>query len=734
MPRVPTLSGPSVAPSLGPQNNFRPTLTPEAASLPGRQLQQQGQTLERAASNTGDMFLQAAEQANRVRAIEATNQAKSAAQRLMFDKDQGFINQKGSAAIYRKSGTVLPDEYGGLLDEEIAKIGEGLTNPQQRQLFQEQAANLSMSFRENAQRHFLTEFNNYQKSVHEGRISIASQTIALNAGDSKQVDEAINDIKASTFELGKQAGLSPEQVEIAALNATSGAHRDALMKALDEDQTAFAQKYFDKYKGQMTADDQRDLEKVLTEQNDLGMAQKAADAAVGGSAVGGVPMNPRSSDLAFDVAVYQESRGQQFDKSGKPLGSSAGAIGIAQVMEPTGPEAARLAGLPWDRQRWLTDKNYNYRIGKAYFDKQLRDFGSIEKAWAAYNGGPGALRAAIRAGGDNWLARMPKETRDYVAINSKRLADKEGSTPTQKYVTEQETIDRALEYQTATHGPPTPKLRALITQEASARWRREDQANKQREDENTTAALQAVAAAGGDVSRVAPSVLSRVPAAKLSLVTGFGKDLQNNVRAANPNLPVLYFDLTSNPAKLRDMDDSQFFALSGQMPDSDFRQLTHQRAELRNPSDSAGGKANVIDTAAVSRALNPQLEIMGISSSPAAKDKEGKARVGAIQLVVDRAILKRQAEVGRQLFDNEIGDLVDNLLARTYTTENTNMFGQRTGKTTTKPVVQMKVQDIPPTRLKRIEDNLKRRTGQKPTDEETIYQFLLEEIKLVPTR
>lgn len=712
MPRVPTLNGPSVAPSLGPQNNFRPTLTPEAASLPGRQLQQQGQTLERAASNTGDMFLQAAEQANRVRAIEATNQAKSAAQRLMFDKDQGFINQKGSAAIYRKSGTVLPDEYGGLLDEEIAKIGEGLTNPQQRQLFQEQAANLSMSFRENAQRHFLTEFNNYQKSVHEGRISIASQTIALNAGDSKQVDEAINDIKASTFELGKQAGLSPEQVEIAALNATSGAHRDALMKALDEDQTAFAQKYFDKYKGQMTADDQRDLEKVLTEQNDLGMAYAAVDAAAGQIVeAAAATILPEQAGKKWTAAEMAAAVPTLF---GKGYRVTSGYRGPDHRLTKANPNSAHA------RNRAIDIAAPSPEVGRdpAAFNRAVEKFRSLGLNVRAINE---YVSPSKHATGGHW----------HFEIND---APGAGPARTRRGATampQQEFIERAL---TAAGPDITPKQRQLIEQQASARWSREMQALNQKEDENTLAAMQSLAANGGDLSRVPPSVLARVPANKLESVTSYGLSLQNNIKAANPNLPVLYYDLTSNPAKLRDMDDSTFFALSGQMPDSDFRQLTRQRAELRNPSDSAGGKANVLDTAAISRALNPQLDIMGIPSSPAAKDKEGKARVGVIQLVVDRAVLQRQAEVGRQLTDPEIGDLVDNLLARTYTTENTNMFGQRTGKTTTKPVVQMKVQDIPPTRLKRIEDNLKRRTGQKPTDEETIYQFLLEEIKLVPTR
>jgi hypothetical protein len=114
----------------------------------------------------------------------------------------------------------------------------------------------------------------------------------------------------------------------------------------------------------------------------------------------------------------QESGGRQFDADGNPLTSPKGAVGIAQVMEGTGPEAAKLAGLPWDRDRWLTDSDYNATIGEAYFMDQYRKFGSLDKAAAAYNAGPGALRRAMEkaeASGGSYIDYLPEETRNYVA-------------------------------------------------------------------------------------------------------------------------------------------------------------------------------------------------------------------------------------------------------------------------------------------------------------------------------
>jgi hypothetical protein len=112
-----------------------------------------------------------------------------------------------------------------------------------------------------------------------------------------------------------------------------------------------------------------------------------------------------------------ESAHRQFDKYGRPLTSSAGATGIAQVMPSTGPEAARLAGLPFDLNRLKYDKDYNQALGNAYFNEQKRKFGSEELAAAAYNAGPGrvqkALQRAEREGGDV-MSYLPAETRAYV--------------------------------------------------------------------------------------------------------------------------------------------------------------------------------------------------------------------------------------------------------------------------------------------------------------------------------
>lgn len=154
----------------------------------------------------------------------------------------------------------------------------------------------------------------------------------------------------------------------------------------------------------------------------------------GGNGIGSLATPGTSAPGLFNSLLQQESRGRQFNTDGSVVTSPKGAIGIAQVMPATGPEAAQLAGLPWDAERFKSDPTYNAKLGEAYFNKQRETFGSDAKALAAYNAGPGALRRAeakAKEAGkpEDWLSYLPKETQDYVPGVLNRQAKAGGAVP-----------------------------------------------------------------------------------------------------------------------------------------------------------------------------------------------------------------------------------------------------------------------------------------------------------------
>jgi len=86
-------------------------------------------------------------------------------------------------------------------------------------------------------------------------------------------------------------------------------------------------------------------------------------------------------------------------ESGGRTTLDAGAIGLMQVIPPTGEWVALQLGIRDFRAEDLARPSLNVRFGTWYLGRQMRDFsGDPLAALAAYNGGPGNARL--------WLSRM----------------------------------------------------------------------------------------------------------------------------------------------------------------------------------------------------------------------------------------------------------------------------------------------------------------------------------------
>jgi len=127
--------------------------------------------------------------------------------------------------------------------------------------------------------------------------------------------------------------------------------------------------------------------------------------------------------------VQQESGGKQFDANGAPLTSSKGAVGVSQIMPSTGPEAAKLAGVDWDENKFANDPEYNQTLGKAYLKSQYNKYHDPILASAAYNAGPGNVDAALAKAssqGGSYMNYLPPETQKYVSSIYGMKAPKSG--------------------------------------------------------------------------------------------------------------------------------------------------------------------------------------------------------------------------------------------------------------------------------------------------------------------
>ncbi|WP_037029366.1 lytic transglycosylase domain-containing protein [Psychrilyobacter atlanticus] len=86
--------------------------------------------------------------------------------------------------------------------------------------------------------------------------------------------------------------------------------------------------------------------------------------------------------------------------------SHKGAIGLMQIMPPTGEWMAQTHNLPYS-EKMLLDPVYNIKIGTLYLHYLMKRYdGNIEKVLIAYNAGPSRLKDG------SW--KKFKETRNYL--------------------------------------------------------------------------------------------------------------------------------------------------------------------------------------------------------------------------------------------------------------------------------------------------------------------------------
>lgn len=708
MPRVPTLDSFQVAANALPQARVT---APDMPDIAGQQIQRDSRAMMAGGQALGQVALDMQQQANQLRVDDALNKAKEAALRLTYDKDAGFSNLKGINALERPDGKPLADEYGDNLKRNIEDIASTLGNDAQRQAFAMRSNDILTAMRGQAIQHEANEFKNYSLSVSDGIQSTALRDIGLNWRDPGVVTSAVERIRAETYRQAQLLGKSAEWQEAQARKLTSNAHKTALLSALEQNDATYADAYLRKFSGQMDADD------ILTVR---GHVTKAMDARVGTAIAGEVmgKLAPRiqtgDAERAFNIALGTESNGRQFGADGKPLTSPKGAIGIAQVMPDTAPEAAKLAGLQWDENRYKTDANYNRALGLVYFQKQLQDNGGdLAKAYAAYNAGPGRLQEAIKkAEKNNRLAEndpaipmrsyadfLPAETKAYIAKNMREFEAGKGQNtrPTLQEIDEQLRADPRL--------ADNPARYRIAREEAERQFNEQTKAIKQREEEAVATAMRGIVENGGRYSDLPVSVRAALPPKEIDNVIGFAQKI---AKGDDTTSLWLYNKMAGNPDALARMSDNEFYALRRELSEADFKHFAQERAKRAGNAPGGNGPGD-LNSQGIKQSLDERLRVLGIDPTP--KDDGGKdaQRVGGIRKFVNDYFLAAQREAGKKFTDAEVVQHVDQLFARNATFR--GFFSNSSGS-----MLSMKAGDIPSSDKAAIEAAFKRQGVDNPTD------------------
>lgn len=628
MPVVPKYEGLQVAQEGLPVVRLGGMSAGGGASGAGAQAQDLGRVAQGIGAELGKLALAVQGKANEVRVNDAVNEAQQAAQDLTFGEGIGYTGLKGAQALNRPDGKPLTQEYEGLLRQRLSGIVAGLGNDAQRQMFAQRTNGMLAQFRDRLIAHEAQEFGTYWQGVNEATIKRAQEGLLLNWSDEQAVGEGVAEMERALLDQGALAGWSPEVMEDKRRQLMGSAYGSVVVSAVKAGDLDYAKKVLDAHGEDMDAKTMLTLQETVSNGLDERTGVDAAKRAI--ERLSTRITLPEQQNVAFEVLLETESGKKHFDSNGNVVESKKGALGIAQVMPRTAPEAARLAGLEWSEDRYRNDPDYNRKIGQAYFQHMLKLFDyDVAKAYAAYNGGPTRLGNVLRDvekpenAGKSWLDLMPLETRKYVRRNMRLLNAKlDGAlTPTM------EQVDDALLDDPSLQGNARAMQMARQVSSQQLLGSQGAQANEGRRTE-------------GDAAQ-----------------EGQESAMQMRTEAQRQ-----YLDLTNNPNMLRDLSEEEVVAIGAGLSETERYDLFMRSRALRDPVREAA-IGNPYSPSNLDReSINQSLKSVLDSLSEKNRNRSfSDGRVNMVRNIVEGVVLSLQKRLARPMTPQEIHSYIQML-------------------------------------------------------------------------
>lgn len=355
----------------------------------------QASAFGRAASGAGESMaafaLKMQQEVNGTRAQAADNVLSAAYDELLYHPESGLLNQRGLNALQRESGMPLAEEYGQALRAKYEEVAAGLGNDAQREMLRQSYEKLAAGLNGKALAHTSDEFRRYRSETAQATVDNRGNALAAGWRDDADVDGNARDLAQAVLSLGQMNGWDGEQLRTELTQAGTRFFSQAVMNALDANDTARAQALLDRFRPGMAADAVARLEKALQGQRDEAAAFDGAQAVINGvhddgsidvaiplggeSGKGGIfraesashhSMNGEKG-LNFDAMTTADV--QRAQKKHEGAGGATGAAGLFQVMPATLKEAVKKGKVPAD-MRWTRDNQINVLGTYLLFDKR----------------------------------------------------------------------------------------------------------------------------------------------------------------------------------------------------------------------------------------------------------------------------------------------------------------------------------------------------------------------------
>lgn len=625
-------------PRLNPQRAQLGAL-PSGALSPATPQGSFGPDLSGAAQQVSDMALRAADRANTAQVMEADSLLTEFENTALYDPEKGALNARG------KNAFGLPEDVIGQFDSRVNEIRQNLRGPQV-DAFNKLVAQRRQQISRTLQRHVASEIATYEQTQADALIA-GSQVAAANYyNDPERIGMELRRQRGAIMARSRDLGWPPEQTQLAIRQAESATHGAVIDRMAANDPSA-AMAYYAKHGPEMSPQDRVTYDKVVKTLR----TRYQADAVIG-SLVEGQGMG---AEGVWARMIQRESGGSQFSADGQPLTSSKGAIGIAQVMPDTAPEAARMAGLEWDEERYRNDEEYNLALGKAYFEAQVKKYGDPMLAAAAYNAGPANVDAWLKDIGDprtgeisepEFVERIPfAETQGYV----------------QAVAGGSERAELTRSQQLAVVNRLPPEVRDVASERLNQMWAQQDQRKKEIYE-----GAQLAVENGQSFYELDPRTVADLTAEQIRALKTRSKEMAGQ----EPTMDWRKWTEISSMsrAELAQIDDP-YTALRPHLDNSHFEKAV----KLINDAKGIGDDIETSATLTFNQRVKNSALQAGIipADETASQYSEDEALTFArFQNEAANRIEERERQQGRKLTGNEQQEVIDEMLTETIRVDN----------------------------------------------------------------
>lgn len=628
-------------------------------------------------------------------------------QNTMFNPEGGVYTRKGGAALNITNQTLSQFE------DTQAKIAATLTNEQQKARYAQIVSSRRNSLSSELNRYEFTQREQHYDDTAEGQRKSAIQGAALYANDPQQLayyQAKMNIVEGSE---AQRKGLPAELAEQKRLEANTRLNA-AVIEQLAARDPMKARDYFTSNAINMTADAQVKAAEMLKP-----LIDRQVGVSVGSKAVEAVG----SQDNRIFASILQaESGGKQFDRNGQPMTSSRGAIGTAQIMPSTGPEAAKLAGVEWDETRFRNDPDYNRQLGQAYFQKLTNDFKSPALAVAAYNAGPGMVNDWIN--GTNTTGKNESKLKlgdpRTGEISQAEFLDKIPYKETREYT--QKVLGKALQAQEPSFGQVAQAIdsrddltvdqKAIALKAAKDRIDWQAEQRKQQNAQNLESAWDVV---------LQGNSWDSIPAATWAALPAEGRKQIMDYKPGRPTDQEVYYRARDEIVSGNELN---LLGMRGKLSDTDFQELTKLQQDRREKGAEATSSIGSNDDI-----FKEALRNAGIDPNAKAGKTDAKS-VAAARRYVDTQIRALEQGQGKKATPDQVQKVVDRAFIQGDIDGSGNWWnlGQWTTKRRTferqegEKVIVRDIKQIPADEHQQIVEAMKRH-GQKPNDADILRLF-----------